>query len=80
MALGMYKILRRSSRKPPNIPGCNTVVKFFTIDKLIRISKPKIIAEIPSNNAMIRDPYKKPWPRATLLPTVAAHNKVKGKT
>jgi hypothetical protein len=56
IALGIYKMLRRSNRIPPKIPGCKTVVKFFTIE-MFRSSKiPKTIAETPSSRAMMREP------------------------
>lgn len=80
IAFGMYKILRRSNRSPPKIPGCKTVVKFFTIEIFTSSNKPKMIDEIPSKKAIIREPYKKPWPNATFRPTVAPIKSVNGKT
>jgi hypothetical protein len=59
-ALGMYKMLRRSNRNPPKIPGCKTVVRFLTIEILSSNKIPKTIDEIPSNKAIMREPYKNP--------------------
>ena len=60
IAFGIYKILRSKSKKPPKIPGCSTVVRFFTMEILKSNSRPKITDEIPSKSANILDPYKKP--------------------
>ena len=72
--------MRRSKRKPPKIPGCKTVVKFLTTEILVSNKMPKTIDEIPNNKAIMREPYRNPWPNATRLPTVAAHNNVNGRT
>ena len=69
-AFGRYTMFINSSKNPPKIPGCKTVVKSLTVERFMNKENVRNNELIPRSSATNRVPKFKGWVSVTFLPTV----------